>query len=146
MAENAVAAGLRLLGRRPYTAFELKAALLRREHPEEEVDAAIRRIQDLGYLDDLDAAKATVRYRQRTPRGRRAVAAELYRRGVSSELVQEALEGFDEQEGALALGTRKKGQGRTREQIGRSLGSRGFSPSTIARVLESLFPAGEEAP
>jgi len=128
--------GLRMLARRPYTAAEIRTKLREMGHDPEDVRTAMRRLDELGYLDDLQAARATVRRRIRMPRGRRQVARELHRRGCSDEVVEAALADFDEESVALDLVTRERKAGRTRQGLVRHLRSRGFPDPLILRILD----------
>src|SRR5712675_2471418 len=52
---------LRLLARRAYTATEMEAALARAGVAERERAEAVARLRELGYMDDLEVARARAR-------------------------------------------------------------------------------------
>lgn len=85
--------GLWLLGRRPYTQKNLREKLEGKKFESDEVDAAISRLLELGFLDDLEFAKNYIR--QSTlgkPKGGRRIRFELMRKGVDKELIEQAIE------------------------------------------------------
>ncbi|HWE25617.1 MAG TPA: RecX family transcriptional regulator, partial [Myxococcales bacterium] len=52
---------LRLLARRAYTQQELRVALARAGVDEPERESAVARLRELGYMDDLEVARARAR-------------------------------------------------------------------------------------
>ncbi len=54
---NALTAALRMLARRPYSVAEMRRALERKCPQHEQVDTAIARLRELGYLDDRKFAE-----------------------------------------------------------------------------------------
>jgi regulatory protein len=87
---------LRLLTGQPRTRAELAAALARRDVPAEAADAVLGRFTEVGLIDDRAFAEAWVGSRH-AGRGlaRRALAAELRRRGVDGGTVDEAVSSLD---------------------------------------------------
>jgi len=83
---------LRLLTGRPRTRGELATTLRRRGVPEEAARAVLDRFTEVGLVDDRAFAAAWVSSRQ-AGRGlaRGALAAELRRKGVDAQLVDEAV-------------------------------------------------------
>jgi regulatory protein len=103
--------GLRLLEARPRTRSELATAMARRGVPEDVADTVLTRFTEVGLIDDAEFAHAWVDSRHRG-RGlpRRALAAELRRKGVDPGIVDEALESVstdDEAQAAAALVRRR---------------------------------------
>lgn len=145
MPQSAIAAALRRLGQRPYTAREIAQYLSTRHYEQDEVAQALARLGELGYLDDLEAARATVRYRLRHPRARRLVAQELFRRGIDPDTVTEALADYDEAELARSLAERLQRQGKSAQALNRALASRGFS-SAVIRHQASDWPPESDIP
>jgi regulatory protein len=133
--------GLRLLGRRAHSRTELRRKLGRRGYSPGETEAAMARLDELGYLDDRSFAEGLVR-RRGALRGPMALSAELAARGVDREQADAALAGFD-RDAQLASATRlaerlyaKQPGLAYREmlnRIGSKLMRRGFS-STIVRA------------
>ena len=87
---------LRMLTGQPRTRAELAAALARRGVPDEATDAVLGRFAEVGLIDDREFAEAWVGSRH-AGRGlaRRALAAELRRRGVEEGTVADAVAGLD---------------------------------------------------
>ncbi len=85
---------------RPRTVRQVRDRLARAGFEGEVVEEVIRRLEELGLLDDKEFAKAWVEERLRLrPRWRRALWQELARKGISREVVEEALdEGLSEVE------------------------------------------------
>ncbi len=84
------------------TEKEVRAYLARKGYLEEVTDYAVSRMKEYGYLDDKEYAR---RYCESAggKKGRRLLALELKKRGVSEEDSEEALSGLgDEEEGAKA--------------------------------------------
>ncbi|HEY1420459.1 MAG TPA: RecX family transcriptional regulator [Candidatus Dormibacteraeota bacterium] len=149
---GALDAGLTLLGRRAHSQTELRRKLGRRGHPEPEVDAALARLCELGYLDDRSFAEGHVRRRQ-VGLGPRALAAELAARGVDRQVADGALAGFDG-DAQLASATRlaerlcgRKGYSGYREMldsIGPKLLRRGFSPGIARAACRAAWSGAAE--
>jgi regulatory protein len=92
---------LRQLAVRPRTRAELAKALARKEISDEVISEVLDRYDEVGIIDDAAFARAWVSSRHHG-RGlaRRALATELRRRGVDSEVASEALETLDDEEEA----------------------------------------------
>lgn len=82
---------LYLLTMRPRTREELRQALLKREIDEQVADQVLSRLNEVGLVDDAAFAEQWVRSRH-TYQGmsRRALAAELRRKGVEDSVAVEA--------------------------------------------------------
>lgn len=97
-APDPFSAALRLLARRPHAVAEIRRALARKFKNEAEIDAAIARLRELGYLDDRKFARQYALYlaRQRGF-GRERIRRELKSRLVDYRAIDEALdEAFEE--------------------------------------------------
>jgi regulatory protein len=87
---------LRLLTTRPRTRAELHAALLKRGIDAEVADRVLGRLNEVGLVDDAAFAEQWVRSRHTYQgMGRRALAAELRRKGVADPLAAEAVAAVD---------------------------------------------------
>lgn len=138
--------GLKMLARHPYTSAEVRAKLIAKGYGPEAIGQALGRLAELGYLDDFLAAQATVRLRMRSPRGRRAVAREIFGRGCSAEVVEAALADFDEEEAARTFIARELRGGRGRDAIIRHMRARGFPDTLIIRLLGEVAPLDADTP
>ena len=150
---SALDAGLRLLGRRAHSRVELLLKLTRRGYEGGAIQAALRRLQELGYLDDQAFARSFVR-RRGSVRGPRALSAELAARGVERLEVDTALADFGEAEQVAAatriaerLYARKPFQSHREilDEIGTKLVRRGFSVA-VARAACRTILAGRSDP
>ena len=144
---------LRLLESAPRTRAELERAMARRGVPADAATAVLDRFTEVGLIDDEAFAAAWVTSRH-TGRGlgRRALSAELRRRGVADDTVREAVQTVsadDEHTAAVALVERRlramNGLSRdvkVRRLVG-MLARKGFSQSlAMSVVLEALGADG----
>ncbi|MCP2165366.1 regulatory protein RecX [Goodfellowiella coeruleoviolacea] len=89
---------LNLLTARPRTRAQLHQALLRKGISADVADQVLARLDEVGLIDDAAFAEVWVRSRHTYQGlGRRALAAELHRKGVDDELVAEAVAAVDEE-------------------------------------------------
>jgi regulatory protein len=87
-----IAAGARFLEVRPRAVAEVRRHLVEAGYSVALVEAAVARLLELGYLDDVAFARAWVESRDRAhPRGARAIRSELRRKGVAGGDVENAL-------------------------------------------------------
>ena len=139
-----------LLSRRPHFRRQLEAKLQQRRFPQDEIDAALARLTDLGYLDDLQCATDYIKQQtRRGAMGRRRLRADLVRRGVAEETIEAALTATlpdDDLEPARQtaefwLSRRPFDRG----ALGRHLDRRGFSQRAILRLVEE-YATAERSP
>jgi regulatory protein len=138
---GAIEAALRLLAVGPRSERDLRDRLSRRRgFRGEAVDAAVQRMQELGYLNDGAFARFWVESRQAgTPRSRRALAFELSRKGVGRDELDAALEGVSDADAAYDAAQRRlrvlRGTDKQtfERRLGTFLSSRGFGYG-VARV------------
>jgi len=154
----AIDAGLRLLSGRNHSRHEMRRKLGRRGYSEADVDSAVDRLIELGYLDDRVFAEGHVR-RRSASLGPLALSAELAARGVDRAAAHEALSGLGpEAQLAAAARLAERLSGRRafagyREllnSIGPKLIRRGFSPGTVRAACRAVWEGtpglAEEAP
>ena len=144
---------MRLLGRRAHSRVELLAKLIRRGYEGSAVREALKRLEELGYLDDRAFADSFVR-RRGSARGPRALSAELAARGVDRAEVDAALDGFGPAEQLAAASRIAERLYATRpaasrqemlDRIGTKLVTRGFSMA-VARAACMYVLAGAASP
>lgn len=138
--------GAELLARRSHFRRQLAGKLGQRGYPEEEVEAALDRLTELGYLDDGRTARELIEARvARGPEGRLRLKAELVRRGAAPEVAEEALDALlpeDELPAAREAAERWRRRGGTDPRsLGRHLERKGFSPRAVLAVLEEMGEA-----
>jgi regulatory protein len=159
-------AALRLLSHRPRSRSELAGRLRRKDFPGRVVARCLDALEEKGLVDDAAFARAWARDRLRLkPRGRRALLAELRRKGVAAGVaeaaVAEVFEAEDVREDELvvevALGwLRRQGPAvrsdltaprfsdereRARRRLAGYLGRRGFGGGPLHRGLEAVEDA-----
>lgn len=98
-------AALRLLARRSYAVGEMRRALARKFPNQPQIDAAVARLREAGYLDDRKFARQYASFLVRTRAfGRERVRVELKSKLVDYRVIDEALDSvFDENPEALLL-------------------------------------------
>jgi len=150
---------LRQLSFAPKTRSQLREALIKREIPEDVADDVLSRFAEVGLIDDAAFAKAWVESRHHSKGlAGRALKAELWRRGVGSDDINEAvaaLDPDDEVETARRLVERKLSSTRglptdtrTRRLAG-MLARKGYPAGLAFRIIREALDAegvaGEEA-
>jgi regulatory protein len=148
---------LRMLERQPRTRAELARGMARRGVPEDAAAAVLDRFTEVGLIDDKAFAQAWVDSRHAgRGLGRRALSAELRRRGVDGAVASEAgaaVSAEDEEAAARALVARKLAGMRdlprdtqTRRLVA-MLGRKGFSQGLALHIVRTAVhephgPAG----
>ncbi|HVS14672.1 MAG TPA: regulatory protein RecX [Thermoanaerobaculia bacterium] len=133
-----------LLARRAHFEAELRRKLLARGFEEVQVERALARLREKGYVDDArTAAQWVADQLARRPQGRRRLRQGLQRKGVDGEVATAALEALDDaaeldqaRRAAAAWGARRTGRD---DQLARHLDRRGFGTRVILTVLEERF-------
>lgn len=145
-----------LLARRDHTRWELATKLRQRGYGEDEIDAALDRCVELGYLDDAAFAERFVASRAvRNGWGPLRLVAELQRRGVDREIAENAVT-VDDTVYAEALARavhkleqrRKRGWHRVPQQRSRMVSSLlgcGFEADTAIQAVDALVRERETA-
>jgi regulatory protein len=152
----------RFLGTRPRSRWEVERRLKRAGAGAEVVEATVKRLAELGYLDDLAFARWWAEQRDRhAPRGHRMIDAELRQHGVPRDVIAQLhdpaldsptidadqLPGSELERARAALDRHLRGRqlptgaGELR-RIGMWLVRRGFDPETARTALRR---ASEEA-
>ena len=153
----ALDSALRLLSYRPRSERELRDRLQRKGVGRVAIDDTIRRLRELGYVDDAAFARFWTETRQAArPRARRILAGELRRQGVAQEEAEEATAGISDEEAARAAAGRRlrhlEGMEyqEFRERLGRFLTSRGFTYDVARRTIDQCWaeraPAAADGP
>jgi regulatory protein len=140
---------LRLLTAEPRTRAQLAQALRRCGVPDEAAESVLSRFADAGLINDAAFARAWVESRHHS-RGlsRRSLSAELRRRGVDSEEIQEAVDTLDsEQEAATARRLVEQKMASTRGQppeararrVAGLLARKGYPPGLAFRLIREAM-------
>lgn len=144
-----------LLSRSMRTIAQLKRLLRGRAQPgpagEADIEAALARLRDHGYINDQRFALSYATARKDTQRfGRRRIAQELLQKGVPADVVSAeiatAFENVDEDSQARAYLARKRvpppRDQKAAARIFRMLLRAGFPPSAATRALKNLREQG----
>lgn len=118
---------------------------IRKGYPEDLVESLIPALTEEGYLDDGTVAREHVRRRkERKPRGRRKLRAELKEKGIERELIQRVLDEMvpRDVERRLARSYCEDHEGLSRRKLAGRLERRGFPSGLIHDLLDEF--AGEE--
>jgi len=139
---------IKALGRHMRTEAELRRLMRQRVEPGDRGDAVIAntitRLKENGYLDDAAYAEIYARLRQQNEKlGQRRVSQNLTQKGVSREIVTDAVEAryADTDEEALARQhlerkrIRKPANEKETARVMRRLVAAGFSTSVIYKIL-----------
>jgi regulatory protein len=99
------------LSYRPRSRAEVVSYLQKRELTEEHVEAIVERLERAGFVDDTAFARFWIENREQfRPRGLRALRYELQGKGVSREVIEEALASIDAASSAYRAASRKAQQ------------------------------------
>jgi regulatory protein len=154
---RAYEAALLLLSYRPRAESELRQRLHRKGLPEQAIDEAVARLRRAGLVDDESFARAWTASRGQgaSALGPQRLRAELRRKGVAADIVQQALEaetgegGEDAAALDVALVRARTLRGvpypEFRRRLGAFLQRRGFGYEAVNRALrEAWRTAGSE--
>jgi regulatory protein len=143
---SALAAALRALANGPKSEKELRQALTRRRVAPDVLAETITRLRKLRLIDDTEFARTYVELRDRTsPRGRRALRAELVARGIEHRSADQHLGDLDEPDAAYRAASR---QARSlpalpfatfQRRLGDHLLRRGFTHETARAAVRRLW-------
>ena len=144
---KAVDAAANLLSYRPRSTQEIRERLLKQSFNDVVADAAIDKLQRLGYLDDRAFARFWIEDRNRfKPLGRRALSFELRNKGIADSIIQEILEEIvDDHGGAYEAAQKRVRQMRGttkrefKQKIGAFLQRRGFGYEAANAALNQLI-------
>lgn len=144
---------LKYLSIRNRSSAEMETYLRKKDFSKEIIREVLAGVREAGYIDDLEFARAFIRYRRgRKVVGEHLLRSELYRKGVARDLVSRALaetrpEAADPDE-VFRLARKKLqslGTKRNRTQkLAHFLRQRGFDGEAIRAVLDRLRGEGEE--
>jgi regulatory protein len=148
-------AALRFLGARPRSEREIRDRLARHEFDRTVVDRVIERLRRIQLVDDAAFAEYWVEQRAtHRPRGARLLKQELRQKGVSQDVLADALPSEDDDEGAYRAAQRKATSLRAldertfKQRLGAFLQRRGYGYETIRPVVARLWQetTGQPAP
>ncbi len=143
---KAVDAAVKLLSFRPRSTQEIRQRLQQKSYESGVIEAAIERLQNLGYLDDRAFARFWIEERNRSkPRGERALRSELRNKGIADALIRELLDEIVDENHAAYQAARPRAlrlRGLTRQAFQQKIGSflqrRGFSYEAVHQAIDDL--------
>jgi regulatory protein len=137
---------LRFISRRPHTTEEIRMKLSRKQAPTAVIERVIERLRNVDLLDDHSFAQAWVENRQAfRPRGRKVLRLELRKKGISNDIIEMVLHGFDDEDAAYRATEKAYPRYRTLpREVGEQrllayLARRGFNYSLCRKVVELAF-------
>jgi regulatory protein len=132
--EVAVERAIRFLSYRPRSLSEVRHNLKSKGHSEAIIEVAIGKLEGLGYVNDVAFAAYWIENRDTfKPRSPQALTVELRQKGVSSDIIQMALDGMDAEDSAKRAVHQRLSRYRghriedARAQLSAYLGRRGFA-------------------
>jgi regulatory protein len=147
--QSAYLDALYMLSRRALSVAECRARLHDREHPADQIDAAIDHLLETGGLDDAKLARAQAQTAVEVKgRGRLRIVREIVARGVDQETASRAVaEVFADRDerSMVKRAVQKKLRGRPQPaspaefaRLYQHLMRQGFSPAVVSGVLRAL--------
>jgi regulatory protein len=145
--EIAYQIAVKYIAYRPRSISEVKRHLYKKEIDEEIIDNVIDQLNQKGLLNDASLAAVWIENRNEfRPRSHRLLASELRKKGIDTEIIQEALENTTPDEDLAHLAARKQARKYERyewelfkQKLGAYLARRGFSYGTIKPVIEQIW-------
>ncbi|AFV01005.2 regulatory protein RecX [Simiduia agarivorans] len=137
-------AAIRLLARREYSAAELRRKLEAKTDHAAWIDAAIERVQSLGYQSDCRYTESFIRYAVSQGKGPVWIRYQLQHKGLCEQLVSQQLADADVDWDQLAMETLARRfthagtDAKERAKQYRLLSGRGFNPDSVRKAMESL--------
>ncbi len=144
--EQAIDSAARFLAHRPRSTAEVRRNLADKSIPEPVIAQALERLEQLGVLDDVAFARFWVQARTTSkPMGMNALRYELRRKGLTDEIIAQALESLDDAQeaykAAKAHAPKLRGLDRRtfRAKLTGSLQRRGFDYSVSRQAIDQLI-------
>ena len=135
-----------MLARRPCSRREIERRLQETRYEQEIVELVLYKLEKEKLINDADFAEAWVHYRSGGRYGERRIRQELKQKGVSEEIMQQAMEDLDESEmldNAAHLASRflarsKPGEppAKARNRVMAALIRKGYSWDTAAKAYQ----------
>jgi len=149
--EAACRAALRVLARRGHARLDLGRKLMKKQHPPEAVEAALRRLEARGLIDDRRFAEQYAAVRAARGRGPARLVQDLRAQGVDVRVAEESVrraleeEGFTPEIEARAVAARRARQLGDLPPVVRKrrllafLARRGYSGAAALEVVQELL-------
>jgi len=137
---------LNFLSYRVRSEQEIRSNLQKHHTPEIIINPVLERLREGSLIDDQKFAQQWIENRNTFhPRSKRALSSELYRKGISYQIIEETLQDINEEELAFKFARKKAGKFKTldksafQEKMYGYLSRRGFNYSLCKEVVTSLW-------
>ncbi|MEJ2013164.1 MAG: RecX family transcriptional regulator [Anaerolineales bacterium] len=144
--QRAYLRAVRYLSRRPHAEQEIRNKLSRNGFAEPVLSRTLERLREAELVDDVAFARTWVENRLTfRPRSARALRIELKRKGVPSEAIEQALDGFEEEQAAVLAAEKGVRKYRhlsdevARKRLMAYLVRRGFNYSVVKQALKQVM-------
>ena len=149
--EIALQRALNFLSYRARSEDEVRRNLIKHETPETAIEEIIERLQRGNLVNDKEFAELWVENRSEfRPRGRRALWAELKRKGLQPALIEHALKDLDETQLARSAADKQARKYKNlewqefRKKMSGFLARRGFNYGIISQILPQVWESFSE--
>ncbi|MDR3274733.1 MAG: recombination regulator RecX [Endomicrobium sp.] len=142
-----------LLSKRSYSVKNLQTKLIQRGYESQKVDEAVKRLEELNYINDEKFAKTYAVYLSEKGKGEFAIKAELEKQGVERNLIKDVMAKIKtdidpyEQIAKLLKVKFKNFNGENKNEARRALSfflRRGFSYESIVKVFRACIKEMED--
>lgn len=142
---------LRIISRRPHSAFELKVKLQKKKFNKDDIAPIIKDFQDRGYLSDRDFAFRYAEEALSKKKGLIKIKGELISKGISREIIDEVMLSLEDEESlienARTLANRKISslkhksleKNQLKQKLYSHLNGKGYSSDIIRQVVDDLI-------
>lgn len=136
---------LHIIGRRPHSEYELQQKLHYKKYSYDNIENVILRLKEYGYINDAELARNLFdRYLQAGKYSLKQILYKLKQRGLPDAIIHNIVNSHDdinEWESALKVVKThfKILDTTTKEKIYRYLASKGFSSTSITKVLDHIY-------
>ncbi len=143
--------GLKLLGYRARSEAEIKDKMIKKGYGVNSIEAAVKYLKELKYIDDEEYARQYIKNRVNTKKlGYNRIKSELHQKHVDSEIIEDTIKDIfsceDEYNRALELAERKMSTSYKNDdtqaayrKLGGFLQRKGYSMDTIIKVLNKIL-------
>jgi regulatory protein len=136
------ARSLEWLMNRPHSEREFRDYLYRKKAAPEQIESLVNEFSEKGYLDNAKFAEWFSELQSRRNKSNRAIRAELLKKGISRQAIEEVMEeqGGDELERLKALIAKKSKSSRYKNdplKLKQYLASQGFSYDSIKEAVDN---------
>ena len=136
----------RFLGYRPRSESEIRQRLVRHGYDADTIEKTLDRLKEQGLADDSAFARFWIENREAfSPRSQRMAKLELKRKGLNSDIIEQAVSSLDDRESAYraAISRARRLAALNHEDFRRRLGEylvrRGFSYTVIREITERAW-------